>query len=230
MPRKNTIRRDVEDGFYHIYNRGVDKRVIFQDKIDYSVFLRFIKEHLLPLNHPDLMILQGLNPRRNAINCFGEVELIAYCLMPNHFHLFMRQIKKGGIARFMKALATNYSMYFNHKYNREGPLFQGTYKAVLVDDDPYFLWITKYIHQNPIEITARVKPSQGLSGYSYSSYPDYLGLRETEWVKPDAVLENFKKNTTGSEVGNYQNFVEEIDDENFPEGMSSLLLDEEAQE
>lgn len=229
MPRKNTIRCDIEGGFYHIYNRGVDKRTIFQDQTDYSVFLRFIKEHLLPPDHQDLMILQGLNPRRHVINCFGQVELVAYCLMPNHFHLFIRQVKKGGVSEFMRAIATNYSMYFNHKYKREGPLFQGTYKAVLVDDDPYFLWITKYIHQNPQDILARVKPSQKLEEYSFSSYPEYLGIRKTEWVKPNIVLEIFGNNSKSTKGGNYQKFVEAVE-EGAPESLHTLLLDFEVEE
>lgn len=224
MPRKNTIRRDAEGGFYHIYNRGVDKRVIFQDKTDYSVFMRFLKEYLLPENHPSLVVLQGLNPRRHAINCNHLVELVAYCLMPNHFHLFVRQIKRGGVSEFMQALATNYSMYFNHRYKREGPLFQGVYKAVLVDDDPYFLWITKYIHQNPKEILARVKPLQMLAEYPFSSYSDYLGMRNTEWVKPDIVLENFGS-AKNSKVSSYRQFVEETDEDPVPDGIESFLLD-----
>lgn len=226
MPRKNTIRRDVEGGFYHIYNRGVDKRVIFQDSTDYSVFMRFIKEYLLPPNHPDLEILQGLNPRRHAMNYNHLVELIAFCLMPNHFHLFIRQIKKTGVSEFMRALATNYSVYFNHKYDREGPLFQGTYKAVLVDENPYFLWITKYIHQNPREIIARVKPLQKLAEYSYSSYPDYLGLKKTEWVKSDIISENFG-NSQNNRAVKYQQFIEETDDEDESTDLSTYLLDGE---
>lgn len=194
------------------------------------MFLRFIKEHLLPPDHQDLVILQGFNPRRNIINCFGQVELIAYCLMPNHFHLFIRQIKKGGVSEFMQALATNYSMYFNHKYKREGPLFQGTYKAVLVDDDSYFMWITKYIHQNPQEILARVKPLQKLEEYSFSSYPDYLGLRKTEWVKPGVVLENFEENAPGIRVKKYQKFVEADEEAESQESLDSLLLDFEEDE
>jgi REP element-mobilizing transposase RayT len=231
MPRKNTIRQNVEGGFYHIYNRGVDKRIIFEEEIDYIVFMRFLKEYLLPPDHPDLDTLRGLDPRRIPINCHEQVELLAYCLMPNHFHLFIKQLKNGGISNFMQALATNYSVYFNHRNKRVGPLYQGPFKAVLVRDEPYFIYISKYIHRNPLSSLARVKPShaQELADYSYSSYPDYLGKRRADWLNPSIILEMFKDSKDNLGVSSYQKFVEQKDikDSNNLEGMSWLLLDEE---
>src|SRR3989344_7983322 len=124
MPGKNVVKVYVENGYYHIYNRGVEKRTIFLDQKDYSVFLRFLKEYLLPPDHPNLLKFRQLTPKRHPINCFGEIRLLAYCLMQNHFHLFVKLIKKDALKKFMKALLTNYSMYFNHRYDRVGPLYR----------------------------------------------------------------------------------------------------------
>lgn len=208
MPSKNIIKQYVKNGYYHIYNRGVDKRTIFQNENDYVVFLRFLKEYLLPPGHPDLDVLREISPRRLPVNCFNEVELLAYCLMPNHFHLLVKQITEKGLIRFMRALSTNYVMYFNHKYSRVGPLFQGNYKAALIDEDPYFLYISGYIHANPAELITRVGPLQKLEDYSFSSYPFYLGDKRCEWVKPDDVISVFKENTKSK--SSYKEFVEDI--------------------
>lgn len=205
MPGKNSRKQYIAGGYYHIYNRGVDKRKIFQDEKDYAVFLRFLKEYLLPPDHPDLVALHEINTRRFPINCSDDIDLLAYCLMPNHFHLFVRQKTPEGLKSFMKALATNYVMYFNHKYKREGPLFQGRYKGVLVENDSYLLHITRYIHSNPKELLTRARP---LQEYQYSSYGNYLGLKRSDWVKPDEILELFgeQKKEMGS---SYKEFIEE---------------------
>jgi len=213
MPRKNAIKEYVEDGFYHIYNRGVEKRKIFCDKQDYVVFLRYLKEYLLPADHPNLVSLQRLNPKRKTINCNSEVELVAFCLMPNHFHLFLRQKTIDGLKNFMKALSTNYVMYFNKKYQRIGPLFQGVYKAVLVKNDSYFLYITRYIHRNPLEILSKTKP---LENYDFSSYPVYCAKKCIEWINPNHILDNFNnpdRNLSANSHGSYKSFVEESADD-----------------
>lgn len=208
MPSKNIIKQYVENGYYHIYNRGVDKRTIFQTDDDYFVFMRFLKEYLLPLGHPQLDLLSDINPRRAPINCFEDIDLIAYCLMPNHFHLLVKQKTKKGLEKFMRALATNYVMYFNRKYKRIGPLFQGRYKAALIDEDSYFTYISGYIHANPVELITRDGPLQKLEDYSFSSYPMYLGERNYEWVKPDDILSIFTNDST--KMSSYKQFVEDI--------------------
>jgi len=208
MPQKNSVKQYLKNGYYHVYNRGVEKRSIFLDTQDYQVFLRFLKEYLLPPKHPDLIALQGLNPRRTAKNYFADIELLCYCLMPNHFHLELRQKSDLGLQSFMKALLTNYSMYFNRKYNRVGHLFQGIYKASMIMEDPYLVHLSRYIHLNPNDSMARVEP---LQEYRFSSYADYLGLRKTEWVNTTLILSIFNelnKNTRDSV--SYQKFVEDI--------------------
>ena len=113
------------------------------------------------------------------------VEIIAYCLMPNHFHLLLREKVEGGIALFMQKLTTGYTMYFNKRNDRSGSLFQGTYKASHVHDDRYFRYLLSYIHLNPVKlidpqwkengIKDRTHAEKYLSQYAYSSYRDYLG-------------------------------------------------------
>ena len=113
----------------------------------------------------------------------GLVDILAYCLMPNHFHIVLRQKKDGGIERFMRKLATAYSMYFNAKYEHGGVLFQGRYKSSLIDNESYFRYIFAYVHLNPIDL---IEPNWETSGiqeprkvkdfmqtYMYSSYMDY---------------------------------------------------------
>ena len=130
------------------------------------------------------------------------VELIAYCLMPNHFHLLIKQIDDNSLKNFMKSLTVKYSMYFNKKYDRVGQLFQGRYKAVLITNDSYLLHLSRYIHLNPSEYTNNLVDA-------YSSYGDYLGLRKTKWVKPNIVLNFFNKPVAQEfiKINNYKDFV-----------------------
>src|SRR3989338_7416806 len=146
MPAKNTVKIYVEHGFYHVYNRGVDKRPIFMEEKDYIVFMHFLKI-LLSRSMQDRQNqvifetkkLTGMIPvrERPIPSLADEVNLLAFCLMPNHFHLFLEQITPHGLETFMRRLSILYAMYFNAKNNRTGRLFQGTYKAVLINKDSY---------------------------------------------------------------------------------------------
>lgn len=223
MPAKNTIKQYVVNGYYHIYNRGVEKRNIFLDEQDFTVFLRFLKEYLLPPNHPDLVALQGINPRRKPINCVGDIQLIAYCLMPNHFHLFVKQKTQFGLKSFMKAISTNYVMYFNHKYERVGPLFQGTYKAAFIDSESYYLHVSRYIHSNPVELLARDQP---LYSYPYSSYRYYLQKNHPDWLNTEEILSFFRsrRSIIPKDILSYQSFVEQFKGDNNAI-LGQLMLD-----
>src|SRR3989344_8907196 len=155
MPKKNSIKTYVKNGYYHIYNRGVEKRTIFEEDFDYKVFLNYLKEYLEPVNETKkrktIFTLKGGSFQgvpHQPKNYFQRIELIAFCLMPNHFHLLIKQNDQKVIEHFMRSLATRYSMYFNKKYKRVGKLFQGHYKAVLVSDDRQLLHLSRYIHLN----------------------------------------------------------------------------------
>lgn len=218
MPARNSIKQYAENGYYHLYNRGVEKRLIFLDQQDYLVFLNYLKEYLLPKDEKGLRDqLSNSNTsykEKDKIlkllrlnNFYEEIILLAYCLMPNHFHFFIKQKSPQSIDKFMQSLSTRYIMYFNRKYNRVGSLFQGVYKAVLVTHHEQFIYLSKYIHKQALR-------SQGetLQGWQDqpSSYPEYLGKRETEWVHPEEVLSYFSK--TNPRLS-YQAFVEEIEDD-----------------
>lgn len=208
MPSKNSLKIYLENSYYHVYNRGVEKRTIFQDEEDYKVFLNYLKIYLEPPQETKPQEIQIYNSTFKAIlrplnNFNKEVDLIAYCLMPNHFHLLIYQKPKTAIEFFMRSIGTKYSQYFNKKYNRVGYLFQGTYKAVLIQEDPYLLHLTRYIHLNPLK--------ESPLRYPYSSYGDYLGARKTNWVKPQKILDYFKSAQKSSlkDIMSYQSFVED---------------------
>src|SRR3990167_5250179 len=124
MPSRNTVKEFAPDHYYHIYNRGVEKRQIFLDDQDYTVFIGLIKKYLTGQNN-------NKNNRHKFENLSGQVELLAYCLSPNHFHLLLYQTDKDAISKLMRRLSTGYVMYFNNRYTRVGGLFQGIYKASL---------------------------------------------------------------------------------------------------
>lgn len=210
MPRKNSIKTYVKNSYYHIYNRGVEKRIIFQDKQDYSVFLGFLKYSLSKPPKKEKIIktftLQGLPFKgvpRMPMNFNTKIELIAYCLMPNHFHLLIKQTEKTAITSFITSITTRYSMYFNKKYERVGSLFQGPYKAVMIKDENQLLHLSRYIHLNPSKYGKSLIQA-------YSSYADYLRLRDSKWVKPNIVLAFFNQQTSPEfkKINNYKDFVE----------------------
>ena len=226
MPQKNSIKTYVKDGYYHIYNRGVEKRTIFEDEMDYKVFLKYLKEYLSqPPKADDLKItftLQGASfkgIKRQPKNYFTKIELLAYCLMSNHFHLLIRQTDQKLIERFMRSLATRYSMYFNKKYDRIGKLFQGHYKAVLITEDTYLLHLSRYIHLNPLEYTNNLIEA-------YSSYADYLELRKTAWVKSNLILNYFNQKLAPEfkKFNSYKDFVEK-NKKDPAEELGKLILD-----
>lgn len=167
MPARNIVKTYIENGYYHAYNRGVEKRNIFLDEQDYSVFLHFLKQYLSPPQRKGIYLtMTGLDlvRPRPIQTLYDEIDLLAYCLIPNHYHLLLEQKTIDGMTKLLRRLCTSYSMYFNKKYDRVGSLFQGTYKAALIDRDEYLLHLSRYIHLNPV--IDKVTPCQALSGLS----------------------------------------------------------------
>lgn len=225
MPARNRIKQYAEDSYYHIYNRGVEKRTIFLDEQDYGVFLSYLKEYLSFRDDKQLsdrLLDPNLSYKeRDRIlrllklnNFFTEITFLAYCLMPNHFHFFIKQKNSNSMNKFIQSLGTRYSMYFNRKYKRVGALCQDIYKAVSITTDEQFIYLSKYIHKQALihQPKKGSTASKGWSLHAYdqpSSYPEYLGKRKTEWVHPEEVLSFFSK--TNPQLS-YKAFVEKSDD------------------
>lgn len=171
---------------HHIYNRGVNKQEIFLEPNDYRAMLLRLGI-LLGFPKP-----AGCKLQLKAFDS-TDFEILGYCLMPNHFHLQIRQMNNVLTSELVHKLCTSYGMYFNRKYDRLGPVWQDTFKAKDVTDDPYLLTLSAYIHNNP------TNPEN----YAYSSYQDYLGVRASKLCSPKFVLSMF-----GDDRVQYKRFVE----------------------
>lgn len=168
------LRSDGQDMFYHVYARGANKRRIFLDEEDFLKFLQLLERYLSP---EDARNQYGV-PYPNFYN---KVDLLAYCLMPNHFHLLIYQRQVHMLTSLMQSVMTSYSRYFNLKYKRTGPLFESRFRASAILDDTYLEHITRYIHLNPRQ----------WSDYEYSSLPYYLQQDTVSWVRPERILSLF---------------------------------------
>ncbi len=178
------------DEFYHVYNRGTEKRDIFLSEKDYERFAGLL--YACNGDKPVDLKLQGstlydfLEADRGA---YG-VDICAYALMPNHFHILLRSRADGDISKFMQKLSTGYTMYFNTRRQRSGSLFQGRFKARHVNRDAYLAYLISYIHLNPIKliepewkntkILDRGRAKDFLKSYRWSSYRDYAGEARVE--------------------------------------------------
>lgn len=198
MPIRKTV--FANNHYYHIFNRGVEKRIIFQDEKDYKTFIEILAYYLIPdKKKPEVF------SRKPQVKISQGVSLLCYCLMPNHFHFLIKQKKDNGIVTLMHALGITYSMYFNRRYNRIGSLFQGRFKAKIITKDEYLLQLSKYIHLNPKEFYKRP-----LSTYPYSSYKFYLQPQTApkDFIDVEFILSYF---SSQHKHLSYQAFVEEIE-------------------
>jgi putative transposase len=213
MPAKNTLKIYADNCCYHLYNRGVERRNIFLCSEDYLTLLHIFQAYLT---------IDHLSSTANKSLC-GRLELLCFCLMPNHFHLIIRQKDKAAMAEFMRKVFTTYSMYFNKKYHRTGTLFESRYKASLIDKPYYLLHLSRYVHHNPENLLRR---GQKLEDYPYSSLPNYLGYLNTDWIKTEVILEvlkdEFGKRTT------YKDFMKDTKIESPILAYENITLDENA--
>ncbi len=196
MPSRNVIKRYDADTYYHVYNRGVNKRKIFLDDDDYVYFLALLKRYLSENNELDKY-------NRIYTNLNGQLDLLTYCLMPNHFHLLLYQHDdKKAMETLMRSVLTTYTLYFNRKHNRVGHLFQGVYKASSVLNEPYLLHISRYIHMNPDDY----------KNWPYSSWPYYVKGWQADWIKHDKIFELFEGDNYEQYVDDYKSTKEEQED------------------
>ncbi len=192
MPSKNIVREFAEHQYYHVYNRGVEKRKIFLDEQDFTVFLGLLKKYLGE-DEPKAKMPRSVN-RHRVPKLTDEVRLLTYCLMPNHFHLLLFQYSQDGVQKLMRRVMTGYAMYFNNRYDRVGSLFQGPYKASHITKDSYLLHISRYIHLNPAEYKS----------WHYSSYRYFTEqVRAPSWLNKTMTLELFD---------NKEQYLEFVDD------------------
>lgn len=184
------------DEYYHIYNRGTEKREIFLDKKDYDhfLFLMFV------CNTTKSIELRRIE--ENFSRGANIVNIGAYCLMPNHFHILIREKIDGGISKFMLKLLTSYSMYFNKKYKRTGKLYEGKFKSNYIVGDNYLKYLYSYIHLNPAKLIDKnwkenkIKNISnllnGVFSYQYSSLKEYIN-QKFRIINPSQFPYYFKK-------------------------------------
>ena len=190
MPSRNLVRDFAPDTYYHVYNRGVEKRTIFLDEQEYTVFLGLLKKYLTGHNH---------NPnnrhKRSSTDLSAHASLLAYCLMPNHFHLLLYQKSEQGVTQLLRRVSTGYAMYFNQRYKRVGGLFQSRFKASAINADSYLHHISRYIHMNPKDYKT----------WPYSSFRYYDGTgKSATWLNTAPILELFE-----NDPNQYQTFLED---------------------
>jgi len=175
---------------FHALNRGVDKRVIFQDNQDYARFVHDLFQFncTTPANNTT-RTSQNDTVSRSVIQGEKLVDIHGWCLMSNHYHLLLSERIEGGLSLFLRKLNVGYAKYFNERYKRSGTLFQGRTKKILIDNDAYFLHILNYIHLNPLDtlssallwrerkVTDAPEALRTLQSYRWSSYLDYAGVK-----------------------------------------------------
>lgn len=205
---------------YHVLNRGTASVPIFKSKYDYRRFLRatlYYQNVQIPVKFSKLINMA--KPIRDGImkqlkeekDCW--VEINAYCLMPNHYHLLVKQTKDNGIFNFVRRLSSSYSHYFNKKNERKGGLFEGRFKAVRVETGAQLLHLSRYIHLNPYS-SFLVNDLESLLDYSFSSLPEYLGRTKTDICQKEAILNQFSNpedyEKFALDQADYQRSLEEI--------------------
>lgn len=187
-----------EGEHYHVFNRGIRKQTIFHDQKDWWRFLFLILYFQSPVNFPQVgraikefvkhQMLDSLTT--NEIVKKRCVELVTFCIMPNHFHLILKETEEGGISKYMQRVLNSYAKYYNMKYEKSGHLFQGKYKAVHIETNEQLLYLSAYVHRNPRELSEYRGEEES---YQWSSFGDYTN--KNRWEKlliPDIILEQYK--------------------------------------
>ena len=200
--------------YYHLYNRGTEKRDIFLNTRDYERF----QKSLYLMNGTKNIIFRELTEKDHYAINVGErlVSIGCYCLIPNHFHILVREKTEGGISQFMKKVGTAYSMYFNILNKRNGGLFQGKFKAKHINKDEYLNYLYAYIHLNPVKLLEPrwkefgiknfQKAKKYLQNFPFSSYQDYfesVNRPEDSILEREAFPEYFEDSTFDALIENW---------------------------
>lgn len=211
---------------YHVFNRGIDRRPIFTAKREYQRMLTAIWFYQYTKPGANLSQYLDLGDEQKRLHEETlekkplQISLLSYCLMPNHFHLVVRQEVQDGIRKFLANITNSYTKYFNLKRKRVGPLLQGTFKAVWVETDEQFLHLTRYVHLNPM--ASYLCKLENLPLYPWSSYREYLSPQDMKLCNKEVLqsLMSFK---------NYAKFVK--DQAEYSRNLKKikhLTLDEES--
>ncbi len=172
MPGRNILKDDVAETYYHVYARGANRQKIFLDEADFNYFLSLLKRYL---SHEQAKTGRGVDFPK----LYDDINLLAFCLMQNHFHLLVYQINEKSMTRLMRGIMSAYVVYFNGKYHRVGHLFESSYRASRISNESYLLHISRYIHLNP----------RSWRNYTYSSLTSYTGKVTRDWVSTERVLD-----------------------------------------
>jgi len=178
---------------YHIFNRSVGKQSIFPDSSFYTRFcdlMPYYRFEKPPYRFSEYIRL----PMRAHLECYNRlisqkqlVDICAFCIMPNHFHMLLRQKQDDGIRRFLTIVQNGYAKYFNTKTNRSGALFQAMFKSVRIETDEQFLHVVRYIHLNPFS-SQIVASLSDLEKYPWSSFPTYMKQFSLDWIEQNTLL------------------------------------------
>ena len=185
------LRIEYDGACYHVINRGNRQETVFHNSEDCKIFL----EKLIYFAE------------------VYEVIIYSYCIMPNHFHLFLKT-KHANLSKFMQSFLTSFTVTINRKYHKSGHIFQGRYKAILVESELYKNKLSRYIHLNPVKLKKYESSSndiliERLNTYEWSSYPYYIGLKKKPaWLNRRFVLSSWGKKSE-EKIKNYKNYVEE---------------------
>lgn len=214
MPARNEPL--VNGEYYHILNRGVAKMPIFVTNRDYQRFIGTFRYYVD--GSVDVGYSKSTREEKDSKPKEQIVEVVSYCLMPNHFHFLLKQNLDDGIRNFIRKTTNSYAKYFNIKRKRKGPIFEGKFKAIRIESNEQLLHLTRYIHLNPLigYIT------QDLNSYNWSSYPEYLGNSELQICSKEIILEQFKTSK------DYERFV--LDDVDYARKLNQIkheLLEEQ---
>lgn len=187
----------VINEIYHVFNRGIDRRQTFIDIKDYQRALETVSYYRvidLPYSLSRLYRFETLK-RRQILDSISfhksSVDVICYCLMPNHFHLLLRQLVDGGISKYLGDFQNSYTRYFNTRHERDGQLFNYQFKAVRIESESELVHVSRYVHLNPYSSSV-IGTLDNLRGYPWSSLNDYMQGEQSGFVDKKTVLSLFK--------------------------------------
>lgn len=186
----------VKDEFYHVFNRGIECRPTFTSKREYDRAI--LTANFYRFQHPPLRLSKALLLKSEERESFflklkkegkAMVEIVSFCLMPNHFHFLLKQCLENGLPKFLSNFTNSYTRYFDTKHKRIGPLFQGTFKAVHIETEEQQIHVSRYIHINPV--SSFVIKEKELDSYPWSSLPEFLGEEKEEICNKEIILSHF---------------------------------------